>query len=328
MKVIISPSGNLYGSENVLYDYLKSSSVEFNQVFVPKGSQFESKLNKSGYNTHCFSNVKKLYFKIILLLLLKNIRSIYCNEAGHVKYILLLAKYFPNVIFIIHVRIIEDTSRFVKISQNVRVICISKTIKKRLSVPSHLIYDGYEFNKMAHWAIRKESKILKVGIVGRVTKSKGINLLTKQFIEIAGSNIDFHFFGDVDSHFEKSEEFKKLKTISNSNFHGFVSDKNNIYCSIDLLLHLNENEPLGRIFFESMDFGIPFLGIHSGGIGEISDLIEYPYTFSKEEIPFILNRIVNNEIEIDFSKLENSRKLALDVFSIKSYSIQVDKLIK
>ncbi len=328
MRVIISPSGNLYGSENVLYDYLKSSSVKFNQVFVPKGSQFESKLNKSGYNTFGFSNVKKLYLKIIWLLLSKNISSIYCNEAGHVKYILLLAKHFPNVNFIIHVRIIEDTARFVKKSQNVRVISISKTIKKRLSVPNHLIYDGYEFKKMANWASRKESQILKVGIVGRVTKSKGINLFTKQFTEIAGSNIEFHFFGDIDSYFEKSEEFKKLKNISNSIFHGFISDKSNIYGAVDLLLHLNENEPLGRIFFESIDFGIPFLGIHSGGIGEISDLIEYPYTFSKEEIPFILNRIVNNDIEIDLIKLENSRKSALDIFSIKSYSIQVDKLLK
>ena len=328
MKIIISPSGNLYGSENVLFDYLKGSSLSFNRIFVPKGSLFQKKLKVAGYNTFGFTNVKMLYLIIICLLILKQIRTLYCNEAGHVKYVLLLAKFFPKVNFILHVRIIEDTARIKKTPQNVRVIAISKTITNGLNSLSHLIYDGYEFKKVVNWTTRKQSHILKVGIVGRVTKSKGITLFTEKFIEKAGSNIEFHFFGDIDIDFQNSEEIKMLKTMSTSIFHGFNSDKNTIYGSIDLLLHLNENEPLGRIFFESLDFGIPFIGIHKGGIGEIAELIDYPYTFLKEEIPFVLNQIVNNKIEFDILKLENSRKLALDIFSIHQYSNQIDFLLK
>jgi hypothetical protein len=326
--IIISPSGNLYGSENVLFDYLKCSSLNFNRIFVPRGSQFDKKLKVSGYNSFGFTNLKILYLKISWLLILKQIRTLYCNEGGHVKYILLLAKIFPKVNFILHVRIIEDTVRIKKTPRNVIVIAISKTITNRLNSPSQLIYDGYEFKKMLNWTTRKQSQILKVGIVGRVTKSKGITLFTEKFIEKAGSNVEFHFFGDIDIDFQNSEEFKILKSMSISIFHGFISEKNIIYGSIDLLLHLNENEPLGRIFFESLDFGIPFIGIHNGGIGEIAELIDYPYTFSKEEIPYILNQIVNSKMEFDIFKLENSRKLARDIFSIKKYSNHVDYLLK
>lgn len=326
MRLIISPSGNLYGSENVLFDYLKSTSLNFDRLYVPRGSHFENKLKESSFNLFCFSTVKRLYLGIFLLLFLKRIESVYCNEAGHVRYIVLLARFFPRVIFIIHVRIIEDCDRFEKITENMRVIAISNTIGNKLSVPYQLIYDGYDFENLAKWTFAKQYKVLKVGIVGRVTKTKGISLLTPNFFQNAGSNIEFHFFGDVDSSYESTAEFLQLKMLKNTFFHGFESDKSSIYDSVDLLLHLNKNEPLGRIFFESLDYGIPFIGIHNGGIAEIADLIEYPYTFEKSDIPLILNRILISEVEIDLSRLDNARNKAIDVFSINNYSFLVDKL--
>lgn len=52
----------------------------------------------------------------------------------------------------------------------------------------------------------------------------------------------------------------KAGTYKNINckFHGFVNDKKQIYQSIDILLHFNKVEPLGRIVMEALDFGIPF----------------------------------------------------------------------
>jgi hypothetical protein len=43
--IIISPSGNLYGSEQVLFDYLVHTS-KFSYTFVPKNSIFASTLKK------------------------------------------------------------------------------------------------------------------------------------------------------------------------------------------------------------------------------------------------------------------------------------------
>lgn len=40
------------------------------------------------------------------------------------------------------------------------------------------------------------------------------------------------------------------------------------------MLHLNKIEPLGRIFLEAIDYGLPLLGFASGGIGEIADCLE------------------------------------------------------
>lgn len=52
----------------------------------------------------------------------------------------------------------------------------------------------------------------------------------------------------------------KAGTYKNINckFHGFVNDKKQIYQSIDVLLHFNKVEALGRIVMEALDFGIPF----------------------------------------------------------------------
>jgi glycosyltransferase involved in cell wall biosynthesis len=326
LRIIISPSGNLYGSENVLFDYLKNSSLNISKIFVPANSLFVAKLTESGFKTLTFSNVKMLYFKIVLFLFFNKCKSVYCNEAGHIKYMSILAALFPKVKFIIHVRILEDSDRIKKSQNNLILISISETIQKRMSIKGKLIYDGYDFGNLEGWKTPISNK-LKVGIVGRVTKTKGIEIFTNIFNELCGSNIEFHFFGDIDQDFSCTETFDNLKKSTNIFFHGFVNDKNLIYKKIDLLLHLNKDEPLGRIFFESLDFGIPFVGIKSGGISEISDIIEYPYTYPIEEISNILIRISYQEMEFDFLKLEYSRNRAIDFFSISKYSIELDNII-
>lgn len=40
---------------------------------------------------------------------------------------------------------------------------------------------------------------------------------------------------------------------------------------LDMLLHFNKVEALGRIFLEAVDYGIPLIGFNEGGIGEVSD---------------------------------------------------------
>lgn len=326
MRIIVSPSGKLYGSENVLFDYLNHSSISFDFIFVPKNSPFKKKLEDNNFTTNGFGNVKELYFLVFLKLLTNKIKHFYCNEAGHVRYIVVLARLFPKVNFVVHVRILEDSKRISISLKNLQFVAISQTIQKALHGSSRLIYDGFHF---------KESKFFKpaplgnckIGIVGRITSSKGIDLFTQKFLQNCGSKIELHFYGDIDKEYEKSVIFQNLIALKNIHIHGFISDKNQIYSSIDILLHVNEFEPLGRIFFESLDFGIPFIGINKGGIAEIANQINYPYVFEKDQFAELLSSLTKQEFSFDFLILENSRKLVLEVFSIEKYTNQIDRIL-
>src|SRR5205809_755091 len=97
--IIIRPSGNFYGSERVLYDYLTLTEQTYD-LFVPRNSLLKRKLNNlvSGENIlheYDTSSHWKFYLRMAFRLLGGRFKSVYLNEAGHVKYILLLAKLFP-----------------------------------------------------------------------------------------------------------------------------------------------------------------------------------------------------------------------------------------
>ena len=327
LRIIISPSGNLYGSENVLFDYLKHSKLKFKFIFVPQSSLFKEKLDQNDFKTKGFNNLKLLYFRVLLKLFTSKIKSVYCNEAGHIRYIYHLARLFPKVIFVVHVRILEDTLRIKHSLRNLKFVTISKTIQSGIQIASYDVYDGYHFSFLKNWHSLPSGKLV-VGIVGRVTLSKGIGLFTREFFQICGANLEFHFYGDIDSSSLKLlENMQLLRDQKNVIFKGFVTEKTKIYTSVDLLLHVNENEPLGRIFFESLDFGIPFIGINKGGIGEIAERVSYPYVFEKNELAQVLSDLVAYKWTFNSQILEQSRKKSLEVFSIVKYSTQIDKIL-
>lgn len=261
------------------------------------------------------------------MLFTSKIKTVYCNEAGHIRYIYHLAWLFPKVNFVVHLRIIEDTVRIKHSLRNLKFVTISQTIQRRFQIASFDVYDGYHFSLLKNWHSLPSGKLV-VGIVGRVTSSKGIGLFTRDFFQICGVNVEFYFYGDIDCSSSKlSENMQLLRGQENVFFKGFVSEKAKIYPFIDVLLHVNENEPLGRIFFESLDFGIPFIGINKGGIGEIAEQINYPYVFEKNELAQVLCDLVEERWTFNSQILENSRRNALEVFSIVNYSEQIDKIL-
>jgi glycosyltransferase involved in cell wall biosynthesis len=325
-KIIISPSGNLYGSENVLNDYLANSGIAFDYVFVPLNSKFHVKLNDAGYRTIGFSKIHFLYLKLIFILILKKVHVVYCNESGHSRYINILARLFRRTIFVLHVRIFEDTMRVNNHLENIRIIAVSQAIKREILINSNLIYDGYVFSYLLDWRI-PHGELIKVGIVGRVTKSKGIDLFTLDFLKSLSANYELHFYGDIDLEYKQTVNFEGLCKSGNVKFHGFMSDRLAIYSEIDILLHVNQNEPLGRIFFESLDFGVPFIGFNAGGIAEIGQIIDYPYIVSPDDLPNYFDKISSAKLIIDKHLLELSRVKAVELFSINKYSNKLDSLL-
>jgi len=336
--LIVSPSGSFYGSEQVLYSHLDYTKKSYT-VFVPFSSFFQKKLKRQHKHDVCgFSNIKSLYVKIFLKLLFAKYTTLYINEGGHIKYAKLIAKLFPFVNVVVHIRLVEDTtsSRLGKLPKNLKLISISSFIRDLLlpEYTSIKIVDPLDISNVFKQRFKLNKQCIRIGIIGRVSLSKGLYNYEKLFSHYFSlqdlKNIQFIFFGDViDKEKEVLEFFDKYSgpNFPQIVFKGFVKDQEKIFSSIDAILHLNEKEPLGRIGLESWARGIPFVCFNAGGCKEINQTLEMER--------FSLPLDTNWEVEVIdlISSLDNFSNTEQDTarlnlqsyFSIDRYVEQLEK---
>lgn len=283
---IVSPSGKFYGSEQVLFDFLGDTHNKYT-VYIPKGVFYEQVKRQGTHTPLLFSSVKVLYFQLVWMLLHGKYDGVYINEAGHIKYINILADMFPHKHFYVHIRLLEDCrqKRLGKERRNISYISISKYItnevKKNTGIECHTIYDIYKPTSGIDGINKLElhNNVLSLGVVGRVTTTKGLDDIVKfcDYCECYPMTIpfEFHFYGGLDYNLPEVKSFvNKAQSYSNIKclFHDYVNDKKEIYKSINILVHFNRVEALGRIIMEALDFGVPFIGFRAGGVGELADL--------------------------------------------------------
>ena len=336
--IIVSPSGSFYGSEQVLYSHLDYTKKSYT-VFVPFGSFFQKKLKRQHKHDVCgFSNIKLLYVKIFLKLLFAKYTTLYINEGGHIKYAKLIAKLFPFVNVVVHIRLVEDTTsnRLGKLPKNLKLISISSFIRDLLlpEYTSIKIVDPLDISNVFKQRFKLNKQCIRIGIIGRVSLSKGLHnyekLFNYYFVLQDLKNIQFIFFGElVDKEKEALEFFDKYSgpNFPQVEFKGFVKDQEKIFSSIDAVLHLNEKEPLGRIGLESWARGIPFVCFNAGGCKEINQTLEMER--------FSLPLDTNWEVEVIdlISSLDNFSNTEQDTarlnlqsyFSIDRYVEQLEK---
>lgn len=342
---IISPSGNLYGSEKVLLDFLTTTKNSYD-VWLPKGKLHKKLGSEKKHQFFLFSSVKLLYIKLGCLLIIGKYRKLYINEAGHIKYIKILAKLFPNREFVVHIRLKEDAEheRIGYLQANIKLIVISKyigSLVEKLGLPYAHIYDPF---KMAMQKLPITTNIsgkrtkIKLGIVGRVTPSKGLAEILSfvRFLNYShNSRIELNFFGDVEKDKVEVREFiKEIEELSYVKlfFIGFTSSITEIYNSIDLVVHFNHMEPLGRITFETIWFGKPFFGFTSGGTGELCHCLglqKFLVILEKGWEQNLLNKIesfanANNENYDDVRKAQN---IIESHFTVEKYTQGLEKIL-
>ena len=336
--IIVSPSGSFYGSEQVLYSHLDYTKKSYT-VFVPFGSFFSEKLKQQHkHNVYNFSSVRLLYVKIFLKLLFAKYTTLYINEGGHIKYAKLIAKLFPFVNVVVHIRLVEDTtsSRLGKLPKNLKLISISSFIRDLLlpEYTSIKIVDPLDISNVFKQRFKLNKQCIRIGIIGRVSLSKGLynyeKLFNYYFVLQDLKNIQFIFFGElVDKEKEALEFFDKYSgpNFPRVEFKGFVEDQEKIFSSIDAVLHLNEKEPLGRIGLESWARGIPFVCFNAGGCAEINQTLE----MERFSLPSDTNwevKIIDLISSLDnFStnEQETARLNLQSYFSINKYVKQLEK---
>ncbi len=343
-NIVISPSGNFYGSEQVLYDFLKTNEVSY-KVFAPRNSIFFEILTdiSNKHSLNHFSSVYDLYLRILINLIFKNTKSVYLNEGAHIKWIFLLAKLFKNVNFVVHLRIVEDINRIPnRLTKNIKIVTISKFMFSQIDKKhtSFLVYDPYTFTDNEIDFFNKDLPF-RIGIIGRISINKGILEISKLVRAIAKSNhplakcIVIKFYGtenkDKVTHEITSE--LKLNYKDLCHFVGFV-ETIEIYKNVDMVLHLARHEPLGRIFFEALDVGLPFLGFKSGGIGELGKIAKLEYNL----VEYDEHNWVNNMLQLIFDLIENydnnkqtiieTKKKCKNYFNQETYNISLNKIIE
>ena len=274
--IIVSPSGKLYGSERTLLHFLTNTRKKYRVfVYVEDPPQFLNVLKQRDQHVIIgFKGCLSLYFTIAMRILLRKTSCIYVNEGGHIRYVRLLARCFHSTKFVVHIRLDEDASRerLNPVPSNVQLLCTSAYIASQvktatgisaqvLSSPSRGAENDLEWNVSP-----AQEPILRVGIIGRLTDSKGIDHISSfcNFLEQNSiREIQMNFFGTV----EETHKTKTwLRSIQNNRHAQIVLH----YAAVDVVVHFNENEPLGVVFFESLNHRRPFIGFLNGGIGEIA----------------------------------------------------------
>ncbi len=332
-NIIISPSGQLYGSENVLFDFLKGSERKY-KIYAPVQSVFLKKLQEEQFEAYGFKNLKTLYFQVFTKLLLQR-KNLILNEAGHIKYIKVLAKLLPFRKFVVVIRLLEDCNVHLKnLPNNIQLIAISNFIKEKIvsNRPVHVIYDPYLLTESPTAQNIQKNEKLNIGIIGRLTESKGLN----NFVELIRylspdqkNNFNFLFYGTYD---EQNTWFRDFKTAidndPNLNYQlmGFESNQENLFNSIDIVLHFNKIEALGRVLFEAINYNLPFLCFRQGGTGELAcELGLEKNTFL--EVSEIVSKLdefskKNNEFEI-----HKAKEIIKKEFSPQSYASRIEKML-
>jgi glycosyltransferase involved in cell wall biosynthesis len=341
--LIISPSGNFYGSEQVLFDYLSSTPTRV-EVMVPKDSVFEKKLKtllpQKQIGTFKTSGLLKLYTKLFFSLSSGKYNSIYLNEAGHIKYILLLSRIFRRKNFVVHVRISEDTEKnrwLMEPGENVLVLSISENIQQQLPYSSRLIYDPFIFSaSSAVEAVYVSKSIFKIAIIGRITHTKGIKRLVGILdrLQQMGLSGQYHFFlfGDVSEDAAKEDWFASLQRHKEVTLAGF-RDKKEIYEMSDAVMHLSTQEPLGRIFLETINDELPFIGINAAGIGEIGKLTGLEELLADPQSSDLTGELVTrmenvkNNYTHYCQQVKEQKAIAKNVFDIRKYCDAIDLLL-
>lgn len=340
--VIISPSGAFYGSEQVLNDFLSETHNAY-EVYVPSGKFYDILINQSRHTIHRFSDIRWLYIRLFARLLLGKIDCVYINEGGHIRYLKLLARMFPSKLFYAHIRLKEDTSisRLHDIPRNLKLISVSgyitRLIQENNRVEATTIHDLYRFSRPLRPFKTSPAKCLNVGIVGRVTDTKGIEYMSMfcEYLEAACEiPITLHFYGDIDTHssvvksfINRAGDFRKFKCV----FHGYVTEKESIYMDINCLCHFNPIESLGRIAFEALNYGVPFVGFNKGGIGEIADCLGLSSFMVNptddswcEQMFSIIKKVVSEEDVLETYAV--AQRKMVEIFSPQNYVQQIEAI--
>ncbi|MFV9510457.1 glycosyltransferase family 4 protein [Tepidibacillus sp. LV47] len=199
-------------------------------------------------------------------------------------------------------------------------------------VPSKRIFNGIRLPQIEGSSNNKNvSKPLKFFYMGRIEKTKGVNLLLKEFEHI--TNAELYLAGRIIDPIIKVNIEKNFYK-GNIHFIGYVDPKD-VLPEMDILIAPSLwHEPFGRILIEAFQFGKPVIASNRGGIPEVVEDGVTGYIFNpdiegdlREKInKFILNPSIISEMAKKIPKFMNEFDIDRTVNQyIEVYTKTIDK---
>jgi glycosyltransferase involved in cell wall biosynthesis len=299
--LILEPSGNLWGSERVLLDFLRAASTSAWQIGVccppntpilePLGALSVEVSPTFRANLHLQSRAQRMRATWNLLRTARHFRPalIYVNQAGATRIALAVGRIL-RVPVMTHVRLLEDVAYVASLRASAqtlpKVLCISHTIrrafdKQSIVTPAQLemIYDPYTMQSQSEassfiFPFEGEAKVFSC--VGRLAYIKGQDILLDALAVLRSEKIVAHalFVGEAGPDDGFGEELKclsnKLSMGNQVYWAGFQAQATAHLARCVAQICPSRGEPLGRVVFEAWDAGtLPVAWAGSGGPAEV-----------------------------------------------------------
>lgn len=157
-----------------------------------------------------------------------------------------------------------------------RMIAVSKALEKEMKALSNTqnivtVYNGISISNGFSEAEKDPQAPFVVGTAARLIPSKGIKILIDgvNLVHQQKQNIRLEIYGDGPQRRELEEYIAYKGMDGFIRFHGFSSELDAVYPSMDLFVLPSLHEGLGIALLEAMAYGVPVIGSKVGGIPEI-----------------------------------------------------------
>lgn len=357
--VAIEPSGNLYGSEYCLLDILQHTDRNrFAWSVITTAGPFCELLRRSESEIptypaltpglHLKSRFSKVpsYLRLFRLLWTTRPSLLYVNQSG----ILRITHTIANILripIVCQVQTLEDAESLAgskKLPMVQCFICNSEFIAAKIRVDSSrvaVLYQGIkpdsqgETNRLHFSAPELPlNGILRLGILGRIGKSKGHYLLADAVKKLScrATNFSVRVIGDGISPAATQDWINYLNALQIRQFfdlRGYQSNIRKELSDVDLLLIPSLAEPLGRVLFDAAIHQIPVVVSDAGGLGEISSRFEVGVPFSSGNPESLVEAILRFRDSYEPEKkrfIANSRRM-LTSLSMQSYIDCIDSIL-
>ena len=294
--MILDPAGNLWGSERVLLDFLRSYEGEQKEVALccPPHSPLVEASEALGITVYPYfegmlhekSKLARLGAAIGLIRACRKHQAdiVYVNQAGATR-IALFAARLLRIPVIPHVRLLEDVEYIESLNVSNRVmpkiLVISKFIAEAFRMEGgrnriECLYDAYKMHGGDEKGRAFFSSPTKLCCAGRLVSSKGQDILLYAMAELRDQKVDvfLSLYGEGlpgESYEADLLRIVKERNLSSSvSFRGFVENIPHEMKQCRAVICPSQIEPLGRVVLEAWDSStLPIVYRHSGGAAEI-----------------------------------------------------------
>lgn len=360
--LIINTSSKISGAEKSLQDVLnilkKSNKI---WVALPKKEGLYEELNQlfevKVFNLFRLKKPTNIFYNLLFIFQLfntsyqiakfarqKKVDIIYAN-ANHSNIYAILAKLFSGKKIVWHMRDNLNNKLLSTIMGffSDKIICISEHLSKQIpfSKKNKVIYNGIDTKEwtqdFATTNIKKELSLepesILIAQVGQLIPWKNHYLLIDVAKTLISKNPNIFFIILGEDTFNAFPKYNKelMDRIKNEGlekfifFMGYKEDIKEYLSEIDILVHLAEGEPFGRVLIEAMALEKPIVAMKNGGPAEIVANNFSGFLLEKPEPEEIAEKILqlsqNPDLRRQFG--QNGRQIVEQKFSIQNlYKIQ------